>query len=237
MISLVDYLVARELSLPPIQEGRMFEYILATNGVFVRGKRAGLEVMLPGARFGSESAVRGLARLEPYMRLTYPRVPKRLGEEMLRQARAAHDVQQDALIGFLERLTRGRLAFVNPSDWIEVLFYLDYDVARGAWQLITPEQEQSVARVVAVDRYDATHTKSLIQAHSHHNFAPMFSPLDDRDQVGFQIYAVLGNLSTQPTLCVRVGLYGYWLDISAWDIFEPIEGVADVQNGQCSATT
>ena len=231
MISLVDYLVAREVPLPPIQEGRMFEYILAANGVFVRGKRAGLEVMLPVARFGSDSVVRGLARLEPYTRLTYPRVPKRLGEEMLRQARAARDVQQDALVGFLEMLTRGRLTFVNSSDWIEMLFYLDFDIPSGAWQLIMPEQEQSVAQVVPVDRYDPTHTKALIQAHSHHDFAPMFSSLDDRDQVGFQIYAVLGNLSTQPTLRVRVGLYGYRMDISAWDIFEPIEGVADAQEG------
>jgi len=231
MISLVDYLIARELPLPLIQDGRMFEYALAANGVFVRGKRGGLEVMLPVACFGSDRAVRGLARLEPYMRLTYPRVPKRLGEEMLHQARAARDVQQDALVGFLQMLTRGRLAFVNPSDWIEVLFYLDYDDGRGAWQLITPEQEQSVAQVVPVDRYDATHAKALIQLHSHHDFTPMFSSLDDQDHTGFQIYAVLGNLSTQPTLRVRVGLYGYWMDISAWDIFEPIEGITDAQAG------
>jgi hypothetical protein len=154
-------------------------------------------------------------------------VPKHLGEEMVRQARAARDVQQDALVGFLEWLTRGRMTSVNPSDWVEVLFYFDYDAARGEWQLITPEQEQSVAQVVPMDRYDAIHSQALIQLHSHHDFAPMFSSLDDQDHTGFQIYAVLGNLSTQPTLRVRVGLYGYWLDVSAGDIFEPIEGVAD----------
>ncbi|MBM3129473.1 MAG: hypothetical protein FJ009_12705 [Chloroflexi bacterium] len=231
MISLVDYLVARELPLPPIQDGRMFEYVLAANGVFVRGKRAGLEVMLPVTRFGSAGAVRALARLEPYVHLTYPRVPTHLGEEMLRQARAARNVQPNARAAFLKTPTRGRLTFVNPSDWIEVLFYLDYDVARGAWQLITPEQEQSVAQVVPVDRYDATHAKALIQLHSHHDFTPMFSSFDDQDHTGFQIYAVLGNLSTQPTLRVRVGLYGYWMDISAWNIFEPIEGVGDAQAG------
>lgn len=223
MTSLVNYTIARaglgdqRWTMPPIQAGLLYEYVLAANGVFVRGKRSGLEVLLPVARF--ENAVRGLATLEPSVRLLYPRVPAHLLGAMLQQART----------DWLDHLTDHRLAFGNPTDWIEVMFDLDYDASRAAWQLIVPEQAQARTRVQPVDVYNAAHARALVHAHSHHDFAPVFSQLDDHDHTGFRVYAVLGNLSSRPTLRVRVGLYGYSMNISAWTIFEEAPEVTDAQ--------
>lgn len=204
MITLVDYLIARALPLPPLTAGRLFEYVLAANGVFVRGQRDGLEVLLPVARFESDHAVRGLVALAPAARLLYPRVPAHLLVEMVRRARGARDEQ---------------------GQRVEMLFYLDHD-ARG-WTVVVPEQTQTELRVRPVNSYDALHARAVIQVHSHHDFEPVFSAVDDRDHTGFQIYAVLGNFLAQPTLRVRAGLYGYWLEVPAWDIFEPVAGVCD----------
>jgi len=113
----------------------------------------------------------------------------------------------------------------DPARWIEVLVDLDYTAA--GWALVIPEQIQACERVQVADVFDAIHARALIHAHSHHVFAPTFSREDDADHVGFRLYAVLGCLDTRPMLRVRVGVYGYWMDVPAWTIFERVPEVRD----------
>ena len=119
MLPFVSYLIAREMPLPPIGAS-MYEYVLAGNGLFVRGQREGLQVMLPVA----PCLVRGLAPVEPFVRLDNPRVPAALVNEMLRLSLRARNDQG------------------LPS---EVVFHLSWDGAR--WQLEVPEQERGFAHV------------------------------------------------------------------------------------------
>ena len=208
MTPLVNHIIARDDALPPIQPGLLYEYVFAANGVFARGQRDGLEALIPVARFKNANTLRGLAAVEPSVRLLYPRVPAYLLDALVARARQARDEQG------------------NP---VEILFYLTFNAEARRWQLVAPPQEQGHARVIPLDRHSLDAARALIHAHSHHDFAPVFSRDDDRDHTGFQLYAVLGNLSSRPTLRVRVGLYGYRMDIPAWTVFEELSEVTDAQ--------
>jgi hypothetical protein len=138
-------------------------------------------------------------------------------------ARTAYDPA--ALADLRDPRGAHRFNLPDPARWIEVLFDLDYTAA--GWALVIPEQIQARERVQVADVFNATHARALIHVHSHHVFAPTFSREDDADHVGFRLYAVLGYLATRPALRVRVGIYGYWLDVPAWTIFEQVPEVRD----------
>ena len=53
---LMNYLLAHETQLPPIDPANMFEFVIAGNGVFVRARREELEAMIPVSRCGSGAA-------------------------------------------------------------------------------------------------------------------------------------------------------------------------------------
>jgi hypothetical protein len=229
MSDLVRYLFARaDVPLPPLQPGALYEYVFAANGVFVRGKRTGLEATIPVARFSPAQTLRGLATIEPSVRLLYPRVPAHLLAAMLQIARTAYD--PSAFADLRDLLGAHRLNLPAPARWLEVLFDLDYTAA--GWELVLPEQIQAREQVQPADVFDAVHARALIHAHSHHVFAPTFSAQDNLDHTGFRLYAVLGYLATRPALRVRVGIYGYWLDVPAWTIFEESADVRDAQDTQ-----
>jgi hypothetical protein len=52
---------------------------------------------------------------------------------------------------------------------------------------------------------------------------PFFSRTDDRDETGFRIYAVIGDINfhsnVPPSIRVRVGVYGHFWPIPAASIF------------------
>lgn len=107
--------------LPPFQPGPLnFDYLLAGNGLFLRGRQSGLEIVVP------VSMIRGLPLLVPGIRWDYPLVPPTLVAQMLHQACQA-------------RTPDGGL--------LEILFYLTYE--DKSWQLHTPEQDQTPGSVLA----------------------------------------------------------------------------------------
>jgi hypothetical protein len=59
-----------------------------------------------------------------------------------------------------------------------------------------------------------------------------FSSLDDQDEVGFRVYAILGCISTRPVMRVRVGMYGYRHDIPANWVFDLPPGIGDAVTGE-----
>jgi hypothetical protein len=59
-----------------------------------------------------------------------------------------------------------------------------------------------------------------------------FSSLDDQDEQGFRIYAVLGCLSSKPVMRVRVGMYGHRRDIPANWVFDLPPGIGDAVTGE-----
>ncbi len=87
----------------------------------------------------------------------------------------------------------------------------------NGYHLQIPEQEVSNLRV----KYDALQLADVVMdIHSHGEGKPFFSSWDNTDEGGLRLYAVIGNLLREPTVLIRVGVYGsynYW----KWtDVFE-----------------
>jgi PRTRC genetic system protein A len=192
MQSLVDYVVAREGQALPEVSSQLYEYVLAGNGMFVRGRREGLEAMVPVSFF----KVRGLQELDPYCVLKYPKCPTSGLEIMLRVAR---DACTD-----------------KPT---EVLFYMQWDGYQ--WQLHVPPQDGSEGHVKTLDDgADSKFASSLVDIHSHHVVDAFFSPTDNKEEQGFRLYGVLGNIFEGPTIRLRVGIYGHFMEVPATTLFE-----------------
>lgn len=86
---LINYLVAQKNPLPPCNAS-LYEFILANNGVLIRGERDGLSVIAPLV----ECNIPGLVDIEPQFHFKYPLVPRKLLEEILRlsQQAAPHEI-------------------------------------------------------------------------------------------------------------------------------------------------
>ncbi len=204
-LSLVNYRVAYAgVPLPPIAAG-LFEYVLAANGVFVRGKRRELSALLPIA----SCEIRGLAELEPQIELRVPRVPQGQVGWMLEQARKAED------------------SIGSPT---EIIFHLSVDDA-GIWNVETPEQLQGPARAKPLDDSgSSSYARAFLEVHSHVNMSAQFSGTDNGDEIGFRLYAILGRIFTAPEMRVRVGLYGYRWELPAKEMFDLPPEVSDAKD-------
>ena len=62
---------------------------------------------------------------------------------------------------------------------------------------------------------------TVLEIHSHTGEIPAhFSPIDDRDEQGFGLYAVVADmLNLCPTIELRLGIYGYFLLLSQSEVF------------------
>jgi PRTRC genetic system protein A len=107
----------------------------------------------------------------------------------------------------------------------EALFWFNWV---GEWSIHIPQQQITKTSVVPCDRHDETGTSALIDLHSHASFPPFFSSTDDKDETGFRIYAVIGNVDKTPTISVRVGVYSHYFNIPASTVFELPDGIQDI---------
>lgn len=203
---LVKYRIAESVPLPGI-EAALYEYVMASNGIFVRGARREFQVQFRIARCG----IRGLAHLETSWQLNAPRVPRAIVAEMLQRARAARD------------------AHGRPC---EIVFHLELDET-CTWQCHVPRQTQSPTSTRPDDDSpSSSYARACIEVHSHVDMPAQFSVLDDGDELGFRVYGVLGNIFTAPRIRVRVGLYGYRHDIPAAWVFDLPAEVGDAVIGE-----
>lgn len=178
----------------------LYQYLAASNGVYVRAKRAGLEAIAWHSNL--ERPIEGLAPITPWARLTSGRAPRELAARMLEISRRAGDN--------------------------EILFYLVPPMDGRNWRLVVPEQIIGAGSVRPVDPLNAWGQAALIEVHSHHGMQAYFSGIDNRDEAtGFRLYGVLGNLHTRPTLRMRVGIYGHFQPITADSVFEIPDGLVD----------
>ena len=61
---------------------------------------------------------------------------------------------------------------------------------------------------------------TVMELHSHGMMRSFFSGVDNRDEQGLQIYAVVGNLNMLiPEVHVRIGVYGYYDKLSLNEVF------------------
>jgi hypothetical protein len=205
--NLVEYRIAFPgIPLLPI-EASLYEYVMAGNGILIRGARREFQTQFCIQPF----AVRGLQELAPSLQMNGPRVSREIVAEMLQRARSARD---------------------GKGQPCEIVFHLELDEAIG-WQCHVPSQRQSPLRArPSDDSPTSSYARACIEVHSHVDMHASFSSLDDQDEQGFRIYAVIGCISTTPVMRVRVGLYGYRHDIPANWVFDlPLE-IADAVTGE-----
>ncbi len=199
----VQYHVVTAAGVPPLEALR--DYLIATNGVFLRSRRPELEVCLPVSGPPGMEQIFGLAPVTPSFWLRRPRIPANLVATMLDRAQTA-------------RLADGRAA--------EILFYVRWE--GDAWRLIVPEQDQQHAAVQPIGQGIADGEGVFLEVHSHHAWIGRFSPMDDTDEQGFaRCYAVLGTVFTTPTIRVRAQFYGHRWEIPASWVIELPDGVTD----------
>jgi len=205
--NLVGYRIANPgIPLPAI-EASLYEYVMAGNGIFIRGARRELQPQF----CITPCVVRGLEELEPELHLNAPRVPREIVAEMLQRARSAHDAK---------------------GQRCEIVFHLEYDET-GTWRCHVPQQSQSPVHArPSDDSPTSSYARACIEVHSHVDMHARFSSVDDKDEQGFRVYGVLGLISTTPVMRVRVGMYGYRHDMPARWVFDLPPEIADAVTGE-----
>jgi PRTRC genetic system protein A len=87
---------------------------------------------------------------------------------------------------------------------------------QGNYSLTVPSQSQTAVSVT----YE-TLPGTVLDIHSHVGGVPAhFSGIDNRDEQGLCLYAVVGDLhNLWPTIELRLGVYGYFMPLEREDIF------------------
>jgi PRTRC genetic system protein A len=128
------------------------------------------------------------------------------------------------------------------------LFALAFD-----WMLATPDKERFAA-IVWENGYhlkfpdqdgDGGHVNyhvadnTILDLHSHGNGPALFSYQDNKDEQGFHLYGVIGQLQLGGRLRIRVGIYGYHYEIDPGKVFDGsiycrLEGEEDELSSACT---
>lgn len=204
MTALVSYFLKKDDFLPPIQ-GQLFEYVLASNGVFVRAQRPGFEASIPVTRMDPMDDIRGLKPHGLDVALTH-KVPVKILKDMLEIASTQNYGEENGFV---------------VSNALEVLFYLYLN--ENGWDMMMPEQEQTSFSCKPKGVYQPP----LLELHSHHGMKARFSETDNADENGLRIYSVIGDLYKHPTILTRVSIYGHMCVIPSNYVYEMPEHLLD----------
>lgn len=177
-MALVEYLIARD-GLPP-RQGLAYDYVLAGDGLYLVTENRYLDVRVPIAA----ADVRGLPPIYPAFKLRTGRLPQKIWELIVEEART------------------------QAQSGHEVLLAVTYDETAGC-QLAQPEQVVGPLQVVYQPLCEV-----VLEIHSHHRYAARFSGIDDADEQRLCVYGVLGRLDRdRPEAALRVGAYGCFLPV------------------------
>ena len=199
--NLVHYQVARPgIPLPPLTAPAGYDYVLAGNGVFKRGRNRHVEAIIPIA----SCTVAGLERWWNPVQRPGLRIPRSAGEERVVLA----------IPHLSPRLLVVALDDARAAGGVETAYQVTIAGSRVA--LVKPPQRGTVSRL---DYTDGGGPEILLDLHSHGNTPAYFSPQDDEDQKGFRFYAVMGHIYTRPSICLRIGIHGDWLPLPVTALF------------------
>ncbi|MGB0388383.1 MAG: Mov34/MPN/PAD-1 family protein [Ardenticatenaceae bacterium] len=185
--NLIKYITHQGPELPP-PSAIGYEYITASNGIYIRAENRFVSALIPVMQ-APASTVRGLHPLAASICLKVPPMPISLLSNVLADARQM-------------RTKSGQLN--------EVLY-------RGAFygrqvRVDRPKQDASRSHVRAIGDGGSG---VILELHSHGNINAFWSDTDNRDELGFRFYGVIGRLDSQkPQIRLRLGLHGYYYNIS-----------------------
>ena len=98
----------------------------------------------------------------------------------------------------------------------------------GRAQLRRPRQRANGGGVAYEGGGDA---RIVCDLHSHCEMRAYFSTTDDRDEVGFRFYAVMGRIGSRPEIAMRLGVYGDFVPVPARTVFAGLGPFEDVMIG------
>lgn len=190
--NLVTYHVHKRNPLPA-NDALAYQYILARNGIFIRTETRFFEAVLPVV----SCMVRGLDLLHHSFQLNGPRIPTRLLDTILSDARRAR----------------------RPSGALNEVLYQIHHHGQTVQVKKPPQQATAVSVTTSVTTTGSDDGSILCDLHSHGNMPAFFSQTDDADEQAAKLYAVIGKLDTAPEIRLRVGVYGYWLSLPLTAVF------------------
>lgn len=88
-------------------------------------------------------------------------------------------------------------------------------VGDAGYKFYIPVQDKSEGKVVY-----ATGENVVLEMHSHGTMGAGFSTQDDDDETGMKIFGVIGSLDKRPVIRLRIGVYGYFHELSWSEVFD-----------------
>lgn len=88
-------------------------------------------------------------------------------------------------------------------------------VGHAGYSFYIPVQDKKTGSVV----YEAG-KDIVLEMHSHGEMAAGFTGKDNDDETGLKIYGVVGNLGRKPLVKIRIGVYGYFHELSWNEVFD-----------------
>ena len=88
-------------------------------------------------------------------------------------------------------------------------------VGDAGYHFHIPVQDKSGNGVVYEKR-----TSVVLEMHSHGRMGASFSTTDNKDETGLKLYGVIGKLDATPIVKLRVGVYGYFKELSWSEVFD-----------------
>lgn len=210
MKGLVNYQLATKGFNPRLESG-LYTYILGNNGLFVYSRNMYFEALIPVPGYGyypnpPYPYVRGLEYIEPKFKIV-----RRVRWNLL-----------------TEVVSRAYNCLPN-----ERLFYMWYLPLSNSWVLNEPDQRASGTAVTPVLQ---SQLYRPLEIHSHNTMGAFFSMMDDQDENGMRIYAVLGHVE-RPVIDIKVraSIYEYSMEINYMDVFEPCAYVRNARDDEAAA--
>lgn len=105
---------------------------------------------------------------------------------------------------------------------IERIFQVRWDTLAKEYVLVRPtESKESKASINYSFKNIPYHLKPILEIHSHNTMPAFFSKTDDNDELLKGFYGVIGNIDQEyPDIKLRVGMEGFFTEISVEDLFE-----------------
>ena len=98
-------------------------------------------------------------------------------------------------------------------------------VGDAGYRFYIPVQDKSAGSVV----YEVE-SSVILEMHSHGRMGAWFSATDNHDEAGMKLYGVVGKLDATPIVKLRVGVYGYFHELSWKDVFDgALAGAAEYE--------
>ncbi|MFF0828755.1 Mov34/MPN/PAD-1 family protein [Brevibacillus sp. NPDC003359] len=107
----------------------------------------------------------------------------------------------------------------------EVMVEIYWDKLQEQYHIYVPKQIVSKNSIISESEIrDHDNLLLVMHIHSHNTMPAYFSAVDNRDEVAYMLYGVIGSLNTtEPDLLFRVGKGGIFYNLPAHYVFENVD--------------